>query len=62
VTKTFEVEIRPHEIDALRQIIINVRALATTVISEDDHRRRLLNWAQMIEDVVERIETATGQP
>lgn len=50
-------QIEPHEIEAMYQLVINVRAIATTIIPDDDHRRRLLNWAQMVEDVLSRMET-----
>jgi hypothetical protein len=52
------VEIKTHELEAMRQMVLNVRAIATTVIRDDDHRQRLINWAQMIEDVINRVETS----
>jgi hypothetical protein len=55
-----EVKIEPHEIEAMRQLVINVRAIATTLIT-GDHSQRLLNWTQMVEDVVERIDKGVGK-
>jgi hypothetical protein len=52
------VEIEPHQLDAMRHLVLNVRAIATTVIRDDDHRTRLINWAQMVEEVISRVETS----
>lgn len=52
------VEIEPHEIEAMRQLVLNLRAITGTIIRDDDHRQRLINWTGMLEDVVARIETS----
>jgi hypothetical protein len=56
------IEVKPHEIEAMRQLVLNVRAIATTIIADGIHRQRLLNWAQMIEDVLSRMETVPQPP
>jgi hypothetical protein len=50
------VEIKPHELHAMQQLIMNVRAMAGIIRIDDNHTKRLLNWTQMLEDVVDRVE------
>lgn len=52
------VTIKFHELDAMHQLALNVRAISTTIISDDEHRQRLLSWAQIVEDFVARVETS----
>lgn len=52
------VDIAPHEKEAMYQLVMVVRATAAqwTVSKDDNHKQKLLNWAQMVEDVVDRLD------
>jgi hypothetical protein len=50
------VDIKPHELYAMQQLVTNVRAMAGIIRIDDQHTTRLLNWSQMLEDVVDRVE------
>lgn len=51
------VEIKPHEGEAMMNLVLVTRALASQLIKNDMTQAvRLQIWAQMLEDVVERME------
>ena len=55
------VDIHPHEKDAMEQIVRNVRVFAELLNKDREHSARLTNWAQMLEDIVERMDAAVPQ-
>jgi len=51
------VDIAPHEKDAMYQMVLAVRAIAQTLKGDEMQIGRLKNWAQMLEDVVDRLDS-----
>jgi len=51
------VDIKPHELDALHELVLNVRAIAPVLAPDTPFGLKLLNLAQMVEDIASRAET-----
>jgi hypothetical protein len=56
------VVIKKHELEAMREIVINIRAIAPVIAPDTPYGTKLINLAQMIEDVVSRVETEKLAP
>ncbi len=55
------VTIEDHELEAMRDIVLVTRAIApiiTPLLERNDYRYKMINMAQMIEDILSRIETS----
>lgn len=50
--------IADHEREAQVQLIHTARAMASMLRDNDPHAARLINWAQMAEDMMERYDVA----
>lgn len=50
------ISIAPHEFDAMRRLVDNARAMTSVLGREREHCQKLLVWAQMVEDILERVE------
>jgi hypothetical protein len=50
------VDIAPHEREAMYQTILTMRAFASLLDSDPTQANRMRNWAQMIEDVLHRLD------
>jgi len=59
--KKYCVVLEQHELNALRQSVTYLRAIAYT-LNDDKLTAVLTNYAQMLEDVVSRIETMDIPP
>ena len=51
-----QVEIAPHEKEAMYSLVLAARAIAGVLKDDDQQKAKLLNWAGMVEDVVERLD------
>ena len=54
--KDIVVSIAPHEREAMRQLMWNTRGLVSVVGNDSVHGQKLLAWAAMVEEVLERME------
>jgi hypothetical protein len=51
------VDLKPHELDAIHELVLNVRAIAPVLAPDTPFGFKLLNLAQMVEDIASRAET-----
>ena len=59
VKYTHLVALSDHELHAMRELVIYGRAIAKTLGRDSEFlAEKLVNYAQMVEDVISRIETA----
>jgi hypothetical protein len=60
VAKLEAMEIRPHELNAMRDVVTYLRSLAQTFpdMQSDKFAAKMTSYAQMFEDVADRIEAA----
>jgi hypothetical protein len=49
------IDIQPHEQKALEELMINTRAMVGVLGREREHCVKLMVWAQMVEDLLERM-------
>ena len=49
----------PHERTAMRHLLLNARAFAQTLPAGEAHAVKLRVWAQIVEDMLERMEKET---
>lgn len=54
-------KIKPHEVQAISQMILAIRAVAMLVSKDPQQVARMRSWAQIAEEYLERIN-ATEQP
>jgi len=50
------IEITPHEREAMYELVQVVRALVIVTGIDGPQKNATLNWAQMVEDVVDRLD------
>ena len=55
--KAILASIYPHEQEAMLKLAQLTRALASSLPPTETHTIRMLIWSQMVEDVLERIES-----
>jgi hypothetical protein len=53
---SISVEIAPHEREAMYQTMLTMRAFASLLDSDLTQANKMRNWAQMIEDVLQRLD------
>ncbi len=51
------IDIKDHELKAMRQLVMHTRAIAGSILKDDaDYSQKLINWAQMVEDFTARVD------
>jgi hypothetical protein len=54
-------DIKPHELDAVRNLMLCSRALAQIIDSDPQYAAKLRAWAATVERMLERIDVAVSQ-
>lgn len=54
-------QLRPYERVALEQMVITVRAIAGVISKDPDQANRMKNWAQIVEEALEREPVSARQ-
>lgn len=50
------IDIEPHEKKAMEELVLNARAMVGVLGRTSPHCIKLMVWAQMVEDVLERMD------